>query len=104
MYPTSTPLPEFIKQRITQMIDTLHDAGIVHGDLHRENIVIDTEADGAITDIKIIDFGLAFSTDVLPGDLKTRLKHLQAGQKSKIPKKENEIIEAIKKYDFAGWV
>jgi serine/threonine protein kinase len=41
------------KPRLAELISKIHDRGILHLDLHSENIVIDPSKD----DIRIIDFG-----------------------------------------------
>ena len=41
-----------IAVKIYSLIDTLHSMGILHGDLHAENIVFDPET----KDVRIIDF------------------------------------------------
>lgn len=45
------PVPDYIRFKIISLIDKLHEAGVLHGDLHRQNVVFNIDAT-----VKIIDF------------------------------------------------
>lgn len=51
-----------IKTKLSQLLSSLHSYGIIHGDLHPSNIMINFLDSENINDfdLKIIDFGLSF--------------------------------------------
>ena len=51
------PIPANTRQRIRNTIGALHKKGIIHGDLHRNNIIITNEGKPVL-----IDFGKALNT------------------------------------------
>ena len=51
-YMTGPPLNAALKQKIINKVKKMHNAGIIHGDLHRNNIIINNKGDPWI-----IDFG-----------------------------------------------
>ena len=46
-----------IMRQILAGLQSMHDAGIVHGDVKSDNVLVDTQQDGDVA--KLIDFGLA---------------------------------------------
>jgi tRNA A-37 threonylcarbamoyl transferase component Bud32 len=45
------------REKIKQLVQKLHENGIIHHDLHRSNIVLDPKTD----DVRLIDFGESFT-------------------------------------------
>lgn len=62
-----------IVQQVLAGLDAIHGAGVVHGDIKADNILVETRPDGSVA-AKLVDFGLArvsFSLhdELDPGDL-----------------------------------
>ena len=57
-----------IVQQIAEAVNAAHVAGIVHRDLKPENLMYDPES----RSVKLLDFGIATSTDVAPDERLTR--------------------------------
>lgn len=68
----NAPLPPdevaTIVQQIAEAVNAAHLAGIVHRDLKPENLMYDSES----RSVKLLDFGIATSTDVAPDERLTR--------------------------------
>jgi serine/threonine-protein kinase len=68
----NAPLPPdevaTIVQQIAEAVNAAHLAGIVHRDLKPENLMYDPES----RSVKLLDFGIATSTDVAPDERLTR--------------------------------
>lgn len=63
---------EYPIEKVNELVSNLAKAGIGHGDLHNENILVRTERDGSIT-IYAIDFGFSIFTAPGEGNLKNSL-------------------------------
>jgi serine/threonine-protein kinase len=68
----SAPLPPdevaTIIQQIAEAVNAAHTAGVVHRDLKPENLMYDPATRG----VKLLDFGIATSTDISPDERLTR--------------------------------
>ena len=52
---------EAVCEAVTEVIQEMHDIGIIHGDLHADNIVIRPKGEGKF-DVKLIDFSETFDS------------------------------------------
>jgi hypothetical protein len=84
-----------LSHKIYDMIDRLHEHGILHGDLHAENIVLDPETN----DIKIIDFEDKYvkKIDTIDeADIKKIVTHWNTD-------KEINTVDELKLYERNMW-
>lgn len=57
-YP-SRPLPSHVTKEVRRALELLHAEGMVHGDIHEENIMLETAPDGGERRVKLLDFDWA---------------------------------------------
>ena len=65
-----------IIEKLETVILDLHDLGILHGDIYSDNVMVNVDGEGVLTQIKLIDFGQArqplqfqWDTDALNDDI-----------------------------------
>lgn len=57
-----------IFRQIAQAVDYCHSQGIMHRDIKMENILVNVDEQGQVTDLKLADFGFACSAEALPSN------------------------------------
>jgi predicted Ser/Thr protein kinase len=55
---TGAPIPQNIKNKVTNVVKNMHSVGIIHGDLHKNNIIIGNNGKAYV-----IDFGKSLTTN-----------------------------------------
>jgi tRNA A-37 threonylcarbamoyl transferase component Bud32 len=55
---TGAPLPQNIKNKVTNVVSNMHKKGVIHGDLHKNNILIGNNGKAYV-----IDFGKSLVTN-----------------------------------------
>ncbi|SFP71721.1 Protein kinase domain-containing protein [Amycolatopsis arida] len=49
--------------RVARLLDRVHERGVVFGDLHALNILVDEDGDDTVSSVSLIDFEMAFPVD-----------------------------------------
>ncbi len=84
---------------LMELIKAMHHNGIIHGDLHPRNIVVDTNKK-EIKRISIIDYGLAFYKENVPNDIQGRFGHATTSNKLKVkPMSIDDMVRLIEYID-----
>ena len=80
---------EKYRQRIDHLINNIHQHGVIHGDLHSDNIVLNPETE----EVKIIDYGRSrYFREVTPAVIQELNKFLE-------PNKPFESLNDIVKFE-----
>ena len=74
----------YITKFIMESIDILHKNNIIHSDLKLENIILNHDLSGSITDLKIIDFDVALFNSIPPQLLPVPEKYQKVFNNKKI--------------------
>ena len=69
-------VPEDLKNLVLLQINNLHAVGVVHGDLHEHNIVIDLDQEDPKEMVKIIDYGESFFINEWSDERRERLYYI----------------------------
>lgn len=78
------------EKQIKKLVKKLHKLGIIHGDLHGNNIVIDPKTN----EVKLIDFGMSYFIDEVDKSVIKKLNKLLD------PKDEFENIDDVLDFEF----
>jgi RIO-like serine/threonine protein kinase len=65
-YKTFTPSNKYVHNYLSWLVHQLQMAGIEHGNLHRENIIVSVDSKGKITGMWLIDFGKSKYHSLVP--------------------------------------
>jgi serine/threonine-protein kinase len=61
----SIPEAQLVVRQLARALDAVHAAGVVHGDVKAENVIVSEGPEGALR-VKLIDFGVARALDEAP--------------------------------------
>ena len=94
VYQDYSTIPDEVVEQIQDQIRMMHEAGIIHADLHDENVLINDDGH-----IKFIDFEKSFQIDDIPDDrLEYLITFLQLDDREEID--QDDLIEEIKQKDL----
>jgi serine/threonine protein kinase len=90
---------------VMKLIKKMHSKGMIHADLHNQNVMMKMSDNNNITDVRLIDFGFAFlQSNPLPVEqLQEILERRNRPDLTLEPENREELIEALRIHDELGW-